>query len=111
MSAPIDGSTAAPEVHSRVVEAAAAAAAASTSVSSDTPTTDEMTLESFLLQLDLGGYLSAFEDDGYDKLEDVVEMANDEIIGIKGMKKGHAKRIIKAIAQMRKEVRTCTTDN
>ena len=41
--------------------------------------------------------MSAFEDDGYDELEDVVSMTLDEITAIKGMKKGHAKRIFRHV--------------
>ena len=73
------------------------ATAASTSVSSATPTVDKMTLESFLLDLNPGGYLSAFKDDGYDELEDVVHMTLDDIMNIKDMKKGHAKRILRRV--------------
>ena len=96
----IDGPTETPEVHSGVVTASAAA---SISVSSDTPTTNKMTLKSFLQQLDLEGYLSAFEDDGYDKLEDVVHMTFDDIMTIKDMKRGHANRIIRHVNKFKSE--------
>ena len=66
------------------------------------PTTDKMTLRSFLQFLDLGGYLPAFENDGYDKMEDVVDMTFEDVMGIEGMKKGHAKRIIKHVNKIQK---------
>ena len=99
-SVSIDGPTADLEVHSGVV---AASTAASISVSSDTPTAHSMTLKSFLHQLKLEGYLSAFEDDGYDKLEDLTDMTFDDIMDIKDMKKGHAKRIIKNVNKIKSE--------
>jgi len=51
----------------------------------------------FLTQLKLERYLDAFEDDGFDELDDVMHMTLEEISDIKGMKKGHAKRILRAI--------------
>ena len=54
-----------------------------------------MTLKTFLQQLNLDVYFSAFEADGYDELEDVTSMTLNEIMAIEGMKKGHAKRIFR----------------
>ena len=100
-SVSIDGPTADLEVHSGVV--AASTAVSSSSVSPDTPTAHSTTLKSFVQQLNFEGYLSAFEGDGYDELEDLTDMTFDDIMDIKGMKKGHAKRIIKHVNKIKSE--------
>ena len=46
--------------------------------------------------------MPAFENDGYDKMEDVVDMTFEDVMGIEGMKKGHAKRIIKHVNKIQK---------
>ena len=66
-----------------------------------TPMTVDMTLEKFLQQLDLQAYLSAFVEDGYDEVEDVVHMTLQDIKGIKGMKIGHAKRIFRHVTKLK----------
>ena len=46
-------------------------------------------------------YQKAFENDGYDQKEILVELSKDDILAIEGMKKGHAIRICKAIDQLK----------
>ena len=45
-------------------------------------------------------YLDAFEDDGFEELDDVMHMTPEDIMDIKGMKKGHAGRISRALAKL-----------
>ena len=65
------------------------------------PIAVDMTLEKFLRHLKLEVYLSAFKEDGYDEVEDVLNMTLQDIMDISGMKKGHAKRIFTHVSKMK----------
>ena len=83
------------------VKVAPTPAANQTSAAATPITAAGMTLENLLQQLKLEAYLTAFEEDGYDEVEDVVNMTLDEIMDIKDMKKGHAKRILRHTSKIK----------
>ena len=59
-------------------------------------TADQREVSEFLEQAGLGQYVKKFFDEGFDDLETVVEMENEDIHLI-GMKRGHQKKFIKIV--------------
>jgi hypothetical protein len=58
-------------------------------------------LQELLVSLNLQQYASSFTEQGYDELNDVHGMGVEELAGDVGMKKGHARRLLKHLNQHR----------
>eukprot|EP01134_Creolimax_fragrantissima_P004746 CFRG4746T1 len=65
-------------------------------------------VKSWLNEINLGEYATSFNEEGYDRIDSIAELELSDLLEIPNMKKGHARLILKKVAQISRKAGTGT---